>query len=150
MERLLIAAVIVVIVVVVAAVAQRRRTPDAPTQRTYRVPEQLDRSDFAEPQRPWLVAVFTSATCDACADVAGKAAVLASDEVAVTEAEFGADRALHERYGIDAVPTLVIADADGVVRDSFLGPVTATDLWAALAELRQPGCTPAACDHHAT
>ena len=30
-----------------------------------------------------------------------------------------------------------IADAAGVVRHSFLGPVTATDLWAAVAAARE-------------
>lgn len=148
MERVLIAAAIVVVVAVIAAVVQRRRRPDVPTQRRYRVPEQLDRGDFDGAGHPWLVVVFTSATCDACADVARKASVLASDDVAVSEVEFAAQRGLHERYSIDAVPTLVVADASGVVRASFLGPVTATDLWAAVAELRQPGCTPRACADH--
>jgi hypothetical protein len=32
-----------------------------------------------------------------------------------------------------------------VVRASFLGPGTATDLWGAVAELREPGSTPGAC-----
>ena len=86
--------------------------------------------------------MFTSSTCAACASVAAKAAVLACDDVAVHEVEFGADRALHERYGIDAVPTVVVADAQGVVEAAFLGPVTATDLWAAVAEAREPGSTP--------
>ena len=43
---------------------------------------------------------------------------------------------MHERYGISGVPMVVIADAEGVVRKSFVGPVTATDLWAAVAEIR--------------
>lgn len=129
-------------------VVQRRRTPDAPTQRRYNVPEQLDRSDFVRPEAPWLVAVFTSDVCDQCADVAAKAAVLESDEVAVANLEFTAERDLHARYSIDAVPTLVIVDADGVTRRSFLGPMTATDLWAAVAELRDPDAAPDACDDH--
>jgi hypothetical protein len=33
----------------------------------------------------------------------------------------------------------VIADPDGVVHAGFLGPVTATDLWAAVANAREPG-----------
>lgn len=45
-------------------------------------------------------------------------------------------KALHAKYAIDGVPILVIADADGVVRKHFIGPVTATDLWAAAAEAR--------------
>ena len=43
---------------------------------------------------------------------------------------------IHERYRIDAVPLVVIADERGVVRTSFLGPVTATDLWAGVAAAR--------------
>ena len=149
MARVLIALVIVVVAAGVAYVVQRRRVPDAPTQRRYHVPEQLDRADFARPDAPWLVAVFTSQTCDMCAQVAGKAAVLESPEVCVETLEFSERRDLHERYGIDAVPTLLIVDANGVTRRSFLGPMTATDLWAAVAEAREPGSTPDSCADHA-
>ena len=62
-----------------------------------------------------------------------KAEVLASDDVAVDEVEYRRGRDVHERYRIDAVPLVRVADAAGVVRASFLGPVTATDLWAAVA-----------------
>ena len=45
---------------------------------------------------------------------------------------------------------MVVGDADGVVRATFLGPVTATDLWATVAELREPGTLPAGgCEHGA-
>ena len=77
--------------------------------------------------------MFTSATCHTCADVARKAEVLASDEVAVAEVEYSANRDLHARYGIDAVPILVIADREASSGGSFVGPVSATDLWAAVA-----------------
>jgi thioredoxin-related protein len=147
-SRVLIALAIVAVAAVVAYVVQRRRVPDAPTQRRYNVPEQLDRADFVRPEAPWLVAVFTSTTCDKCTEVATKAVVLESDDVAVANIEFSSERELHARYGIDAVPTLVIADADGVTRRSFLGPMTATDLWAAMAEIRDPGSAPGDCDHH--
>ena len=136
MDRLLIAAAIVVVAVIVALIARRRR-PVAPTQPAGLVPTQLDRHDFVRPDAPWLVAVFTSATCDTCADVVAKAAVLASDEVAVTEVEWQSHRDVHDRYRIDGVPLLVIADREGVVRSSFAGPVTATDLWAAVAAARE-------------
>ena len=142
MERVIVALVIVVVVVAVAQVVRRRRVPDAPTQRRFSAPEQLDRNDFARPDAPWLVAVFSSATCDVCAQVVAKANGLGCDDVAVAEIEFGADRALHERYSIDAVPTVVVADAQGVAAASFLGPMSATDLWAAVAEAREPGSTP--------
>jgi thiol-disulfide isomerase/thioredoxin len=148
--RLLIALAIVAVAAGVAFIVQRRRVPDAPTQRRYNVPEQLDRADFVRPDAPWLVAVFTSDSCDKCAEVASKAAVLESEYVAVANVEFTTDREIHSRYQIDAVPTLVIVDADGVTRRSFLGPMTATDLWAAVAEARDPGSRPDACDDHAT
>lgn len=144
MTSLLAAAAVIVVVVALAFVLRRRQGSDAPTQPQWQVPTQLDRNDFVRPEAPWLVAVFTSSTCHVCADVARKARVLESPEVAVHDAEFTAARDLHRRYGIEAVPTLVIADAAGVVRASFLGPVTATDLWCAMAEVREPGSTPKA------
>ena len=148
MTRLVIALVIVAVAVVVAEIARRRRTPDAPTQRRFTVPEQVDRADFPRPDAPWLVAVFTSDTCDKCAEVWMKAELLASEDVAVANVEFVRDRAIHDRYGIDAVPTLIITNAVGVTQRSFLGPVSATDLWAAVAEAREPGSTPGACEDH--
>lgn len=131
----MIAVVLVALAVVVAVVLERRR-PDAPTQARWAVPSQLDRDDFTRPESPWLVAVFTSATCDACAKVVAKAGPLESSEVAVEEVEYAVRADLHRRYGIDAVPCIVMADAEGVVRASHVGPATATDLWATLAEVR--------------
>ncbi len=116
----------------------RKRKPDAPAQIPGAMPYQLSRGDFDGPQKNWLVAVFTSSTCDACRDVATKASVLESGEVSVQIIDFAEMRDLHERYQIDSVPTMVIADKDGVVRFATVGPVTATDLWAALAKCRDP------------
>jgi hypothetical protein len=137
-ERPLIAVAVVAVALVVAWVVQRRR-PDAPTGGRWTIPGQLDRVDFPEPEAPWLVAVFTSATCDACAATVTKAQALASPSVAVAEVELAAEPELHRRYAIDAVPLLVLADAEGVVRASFVGPPSATDLWAAVAEVRDGG-----------
>ena len=137
MERLLIAGAVILVAVVVALVLERRK-PDAPTGPRWAVPTQLDRADFAGAGQPWLVAVFTSETCDACAGTAAKAAALAADDVAVDEVEVRARPDVHRRYAIDAVPTVVVADREGVVRASFVGPPTATDLWAAVAGLRDP------------
>lgn len=135
MERVLLAAAVVLLAVAVAAIVRSRRGVDAPTQAGYELPTQLDRSDF--PGTGWLVAVFSSDTCSTCADVITKARVLQSSEVEVSVASYQAERALHEKYTIDAVPSLVVADADGVVHRSFVGPVTATDLWAATASARE-------------
>lgn len=137
MVQVVIAAVVVAVAVGVALVARRRRQPDAPTQpRAYGAPSQLDRAEFAEPATSWLVVVFTSATCDACALVAAKAEALASPEVAVQIVSYQDSRPLHDRYRIEAVPTLVLADRAGVVRYHHLGPITATDLWADVAKTR--------------
>lgn len=60
-----------------AAVAARllqRGRPDAPVRTGWTVPEQLDRNDFEQPDVSWLVAVFTSATCDSCKSVLATAA----------------------------------------------------------------------------
>ncbi len=140
MERVVIAALIVVVAAVLAIVVERRR-PAPPTQASWSIPAQLDRADFARPDAPWLVAVFTSATCDSCAQAVERAQVLGSDAVAVDEAEVKARPDLHRRYHIDAVPIIVVADHEGVVRTSFTGPPSATDLWAAVAEARQAGGT---------
>src|SRR5438128_12130917 len=136
MERVVIAAAIIVVATVVAVIVERRR-PAPPTQARWAVPAQLDRADFARSDAPWLVVVFTSETCESCADAVAKTQVLASGHLAVQDVEAGRDRELHARYGIDAVPMIVVADRSGVVRRSFVGPPTATDLWAAVAEERQ-------------
>ena len=131
--------VIVGVVVVIALLAnlwQRKRQVDAPTQGATEVPSQIDRSDFARPDAPWIVLAFTSATCQTCSDIERKVRVLETNSVAIQILEYTAQRDLHERYKIDAVPTVLMADANGVVQANFLGPVSATDLWAALARAR--------------
>ena len=131
--------VIVGVVVVVALLAnlwQRRRRVDAPTQGASEIPSQIDRSDFVRPEASWIVLAFTSATCQTCSDIERKVRVLETNSVAIQILEYTAERELHERYKIDAVPTVLMADANGVVQANFLGPVSATDLWAALARAR--------------
>jgi hypothetical protein len=137
--------VVVLIAVVVAlgiAWIAKRRAPAPPTQGGFHVPTQIDRADFPTATTPWLIAVFTSATCDACKDITSKAMVMQSSHVAVVNVEYQTDTPIHERYAIDAVPTLVVADQDGVVHAGFIGPIKAQDLWAAVAECREPGSTP--------
>lgn len=137
------ALVIVLVVVAVAiAYALRRRRPEAPTQSHYRVPTQLDRADFDGADKPWLVVVFSSATCPTCAEAIAKASVVACEQVAVQDVSYQVRKDLHTRYAIDAAPTTVLADAEGVVRAAFVGAPSATDLWAAVAEARDPGSSP--------
>jgi hypothetical protein len=133
-ERLLVAVAIAVAVAVLAWILERRR-PEPPTQRRWAVPDQLDRSDFDRPGAPWLVAVFSSATCESCAQTVDAAQGVASADVVVQEVEVAARGDLHRRYNVEAVPTLVVADRDGVVRASFVGPPPEGDLTEALSEL---------------
>ncbi len=142
MTQLIIALVVVVVSVGAGLVLRRRQAVAAPTQPSLSVPAQLDRADFPEAVAPWAVVVFSSATCHTCADVVRKARVLSSSQVSVVEVEYGAHTALHKKYDIQAVPMVAIVDADGVVHRGFAGPVSATDLWAAVAEARDPGSSP--------
>jgi hypothetical protein len=135
MIRVVIVAVVVAAAFAVALLAQRR-APHPPARTGRASPDQLDRADVANPTAPWLIAVFTSATCDACVDAWSKASVLESAEVAVQKIEYPSDRVLHDRYAIDAVPLVLVVDDRGVVRSSFVGPVSATHLWAAVADAR--------------
>lgn len=150
MERLLIALALGAVAAVVAVVIQRRGRV-APTEAIaeFRAPSRLDRADFDRPDAPWLVAVFTSATCSTCADVWAKAEVLGSDQVVVQQVEEVERQDLHRRYDVHAVPIVAIADASGEVGSSFMGPVSSTHLWAALADLRSPGTVPPGCGGHA-
>lgn len=139
--RLVLAAALIAAALVVAWLLQRRR-PAPPVRDVYPVPRQLDRGDFPRSEAPWLVALFSSTTCDSCAGLASKLAVLDSPAVAACDIEFHAQPDLHRRYEISGIPTTLVADAQGVVRAAFVGSVTATDLWAAVAEARAPGSTP--------
>lgn len=137
LTQILIVAGVALVALAVGTIVQRR-APDAPTAPIqHATPDQLDRADFVRPEAPWLVVVFTSATCETCAKVWTSTQLLESGEVAIQNVEVKADAELHERYNITAVPSVVVADGEGVTRASFLGPPTSSELWAKLAELRE-------------
>ncbi len=142
MERFLLAAVLVVIAAGSAVVIRHRAATAAPTQAKWAVPTQLDRDDFESRDLEWLVVVFSSVTCDSCMEAVAKARVLASPQVGFQEIAYQDRRDLHTRYGVEAVPTTLLADGEGVVQASFVGSVTATDLWAALAQARTAASEP--------
>jgi len=145
MARLLLAVGLAVVVGLVAFLLQRRRAGAEPVVDRHHVPTGVERADFVRPDAAWLVVVFTSATCNTCAATWEVARQLESPAVATQEVEAIRDAALHDRYGIDAVPTTIVCDAEGGVSRSFLGPVSATHLWAAVAEVRTPGSIPPGC-----
>jgi hypothetical protein len=135
-------AVALIVLAIVVAMALERRRASPPPRDVYPVPRQLDRCDFPRADTPWLVALFSSTTCDSCESLPPKLAVLESPDVATCEIEYHAQPDLHRRYEISGIPTTVVADEAGVVRAAFVGAFTATDLWAAVAEARNPGSTP--------
>jgi hypothetical protein len=138
MERLALAVGLIAVAVLVAAVVQRRAKPASPAHATPPDgPRHVDRGDFARTDAPWLVVAFSSTSCLSCAGTWEKVAALESNEVAVEDVSFQTRRDLHERYAVDSVPLVLVADADGLVRATFLGPPPAADLWSKLAELRE-------------
>jgi len=137
-------AIAVAILLVVLGVAWwlRRRRPEGPSRGVYPIPRQLDRHDFPRPDAPFLVAYFSSTTCSSCQGLGPKVQALESTDVATCDLDFVERRDLHDRYEISAIPMILLADQAGVVQRAFVGATTAADLWAAAAELREPGSTP--------
>lgn len=137
--RILIAAAVLLVAGVVAVIVERRRHgAGAPIRDPYPIPRQLTRTDFPRPDAPWLVALFSSTSCDGCAAMHDKVLAVETPEVVAVDVSFQADRAIHDRYEISGVPMVLIADGEGVVHRAFLGAVSATDLWAAVAAARDP------------
>jgi hypothetical protein len=133
--RLLIAAVLLVIAALAAWVLEARRRRARHPVRVGSELTSVHRADFARPDAPWLALLFTSRDCAGCEPMRARLAPLESDRLAVDVCEYHDQRGLHERYAIDSVPYLVLADADGVVRASFLGTVSADELWTQIHTL---------------
>lgn len=122
-----------VVVGIAVAVAVRRRDHNQPARgASWTVPVQVHRADFTDPGAARLAVVFSSTTCDACAETWQLVEALAPTGTATQAVSFQEHRSLHDRYGIDAVPTVIVADAEGVVVASFVGPPTRDDLLEAL------------------
>jgi hypothetical protein len=139
LERVVIGLAVLAVVGVIALVLERRRRSHAaPVRDPFPVPRQITRGDFPRPDAPWLVALFSSTTCDGCEAMRGRVAALETAEVAVADVSWQESRGLHERYEISGVPMVLVADAEGVVRRAFIGSVTSTDLWAGVAGARDP------------
>jgi hypothetical protein len=132
-SRLVVALIVVAAAIIVARLLERRR-PAPPTRDAYPVPAQLDRLDFPRPDAPWLFVLFSSRTCDSCGPMVSRVCSLESETVATVQVEAQADKAIHERYRIEGVPMVVLADADGVVRAGFVGSVDTWELEEALAK----------------
>jgi thioredoxin-related protein len=130
--------VIVILVVVVAsaaAVLVQRRQPDVPSAPQFVVPQQLDRSDFEAPNKPWLLLLFSSETCLSCHDARNTLDLVEVDSIHVQDAPVETTKALHDRYAINAGPTVILADAEGVVTWSYLGAPPRDAIAALLQDL---------------
>jgi len=133
--RIALGLALLVLVAVIAVIVERRRTGRAVVS-GYNVPEQVDRSDFGAPQADWLVVLFSNEGCDSCETMRERVTALGADDVAVYEVGYTAAQSVHERYGVEAVPTTVVIDGDGVVRASWIGAADADELAAAITALR--------------
>lgn len=134
MERLILLVVLTAVAVGIALVLQRRR-PDPPSAPSYRAPTQLDPDDFSVSAKAPFVALFGSETCDSCPvawSVVTDTVATTGASIATVRIDVEQDPDLHRRYRIDGVPTTVIADGDGVVRQAFFGPLSADELTAAM------------------
>lgn len=135
--RLIILAALAVVAVGVAYLLQRRR-PDPPTAPSYRAPAQLDRQDFANPDRSYLAVVFASTTCNTCPEVWAMLEGLDTPFLSVQRLDVQDNGELHKRYRIDGVPTTLFADGDGVVIKAFFGPIHPDELREVLTSIGPP------------
>ncbi len=127
-------AALTALAVLIAVVVNRRR-PDPPSTPTFAVPQQVDRRDFDDPGAPWLLALFTSATCLSCQEAREVVLPLDLDDLTVQDIVFPTRSDLHERYHIDAVPAIVLADAEGVVTWSYVGAPPSSAILELVQEL---------------
>ena len=98
----------------------------APKPFAFAAPTMLVRSDFPDPDKPWLLAVFTAAKCQSCAAVWQEAQRLvvaepAASHVSLVRIDSPSQKKLHRRYGIEAVPLTIAADRTGEVQACHLG-----------------------------
>ena len=145
-ERVAVLIVLTALAVAVAVALQRRR-PDPPSAPSYRAPQQLDRDDFAGRDRPWLLVLFGSVTCDTCPKawavverIVAELAPTALTALTIERVDVENDPDRHARYRVDGVPTTLLADDQGVVRRAWFGPIDAAELTAALDSLPKRDC----------
>jgi thioredoxin-related protein len=100
------------------------------------MPYQLDRGDFDDPNGEWIFALFTSNTCDACELVISQVSKISLPNLVIQIIDFADNKALHQKYEIHSVPSLILADHQGVVQWSFAGVPPDIALSEALTNLK--------------
>ena len=93
------------------------------TNSGWSVPGHIDRNDFEFSDANWLAVIFSSDTCETCKPAVAESMKLSTLGIAVQEIPVETKKHLHQKYDIDAVPMLLLADEFGVVKSSHLGPV---------------------------
>lgn len=117
-----------------ASLLLRRRRPDPPSSPSYRAIAEIDRTEFVDPTAPLLIAMFGSTNCHTCPVVWEIIESAVRPGVAIERIDVQDDPTRHKRYRIDGVPTTVVANADGTVRRTMFGPITAQDLAGLLTD----------------
>ncbi len=142
-SRIIVAAALIAVATVIAWRLDRRPGHAAavpiPVRDRAHVPAQLDRDDFPHPEAAWLLVLFSSPACGGCAEMSTKVAVLETEDVAVCEVDYATRRELQEKYLVDAVPLVLVADSEGVVRAHTFGNVPASDVRATVSRARAAG-----------
>lgn len=127
MGQALVVVALAAVAIAVSLIIQRRQ-PNAQVATSEPLPTHIDRSAFVSADVSWLLVVFSSATCLACADVWKHVQGFERSDVAVQDVEVKVEPELHRTYNIDSVPSTLLADSAGIVRKSFIGPLSPSDI----------------------
>ena len=104
----------------VAYIANNRRT-DIPSVPKSSLPIQVDRNDFEMPVMKWLLVFFSSESCSSCIQVREILSDIPLNSIHIQEVSFPQEKNLHNRYAINSVPIVLIANLEGVVIWSYAG-----------------------------
>jgi len=134
MTRLLIAVAIAAVVSLTAILVNRNGSSQLISVRRNALPTRIPATEVGLDAGPAII-IFTESTCDSCQEVVRLIRGPAGAGIPVADVEFGAEPALHRRFGIDTVPTTLVVDREGSVVGGWTGRVDVGELAAALAEI---------------
>lgn len=123
----------VLIALTVSALASRSAA-QAPSDAEHHIPEHLDAPDFHNTSADRMLVVFSSRECNTCATVVENVSQMGRPGLLIDVVEIENRPALHSKYGIDAVPTILLAEPTGQVIKSFLGPASGELIERAMTE----------------
>jgi len=132
-ERLLVLVAVSLLACTAASIVQRRNYRHS-VRTGSPVPVQIHRGDFPHPEIDWLIAIFTSESCDACTAVLRSAQSIDSAAVHVAKIDSTKNEKIYKLYDIDAVPLLLLANKNGVVLYYHRGPIPTDQLYKDIEE----------------